>query len=149
MVLPRADGSRVEVSEPFEIGEEEWACVAKLVGREHDLPWLGEEPRSEEDHEVTHTLFMAKGRGASPEEAVRDAMAQVERSTSRTSLRIQLKTEPPLLRVSTPPRTVARQKRVQKSREDAATKRAARDSSPAEEPGWLARFFGKKKEPKE
>lgn len=148
VVLPRSDGSRVEVSEPFEIGDE-WACVAKLVGREHDLPWLGEEPRAEEENEVTHTLFMARGRGASPEEAVRDAMSQVERSTSRTSLRINLKTEPPLLRVTAPPKAVARQMRVQKSRVEAATKRAEQSSSPSVEPGWLARFFGKKKAPKE
>jgi hypothetical protein len=148
MVLPRPDGTRVEVSEPFEIGDE-WACVAKLVGREHDLPWLGEEPRSEEDHEVTHTLFMAKGRGASPEEAVRDAMSQVERSTLRTSLRIHLKTEPPRLRVTAAPSALARQKRLQKSRENAVTKKAERDSTPAEREGWLARIFGKKKAPKE
>jgi hypothetical protein len=148
MILPRPDGTRVEVSEPFEIGDE-WACVAKLVGREHDLPWLGDEPRSEEGHEVTHTLFMAKGRGASPEEAVRDAMSQVERSTLRTSLRIQLKTEPPRRRVTAAPSTLALQKRVQKSREDAVTKKAERDATPAKRAGWLTRFFGKKKAPTE
>jgi hypothetical protein len=140
MVLPRADGTRVEVSEPFEIGDE-WVCVAKLVGREHDLPWLGEEPPEED--EVTHTLFMARGRGSSPEHAVRDAMSQVERSTEHTSLRIQLKTEPPTLRVHTPPRALARQARVQRSRIAAAAKRIEPSSEPPEQ-GWLARIFGKK-----
>ncbi len=131
------------MSEPFEIGDE-WVCVAKLVGREHDLPWLGEEPRDEEENEVTHTLFMARGRGTSPEQAVRDAMSQVERSTGPAPLRIHTKTEPPTRRVSLAPRAQARQARVQQSREAAVTKRTAPPSEPPAERGWLARFFGKK-----
>ncbi|MEO6572244.1 MAG: hypothetical protein ABIP89_00295, partial [Polyangiaceae bacterium] len=121
--MPRADGTRVEVSEPFGIGDE-WVCVAKLVGREHDLPWLGDEPRAEDDDEVTHTLFMARGRGTSPEQAVRDAMSQVERSTKHTSLQIHTKTEPPSRHVSILPRAKARQVRVQESRSAAAVNRA-------------------------
>lgn len=147
LILPRPDGTRVEVSEPFEIADE-WVCVAKLVGKEHDLPWLGEDAPPEQEDEITHTLFMARGRGASSEQAVRDAMTQVERSTGRTSARIQMKTEPPRMRVNTPAKAVAKQDRVQQSRIRAATKSSAADSHPPSEPGWFARLFGRKKTPK-
>ncbi|MEO6419760.1 MAG: hypothetical protein ABIP39_10155, partial [Polyangiaceae bacterium] len=104
--------------------------------------------------------FMARGRGTSPEQAVRDAMSQVERSTKHTSLKIHTKTEPPSRHVSIPPRAKARQARVQESRSAAAAKRADPRADPVTsippkpisqtpvERGWLARFFDTKKSPK-
>jgi hypothetical protein len=62
-------GTRVEVGEPVRIGGDlPWMCAVKLVGRKTDDP---------EDGEPTQTLLVRTGRGATPEDAQRDAMAQL------------------------------------------------------------------------
>jgi hypothetical protein len=65
-------GTRVEVGEPIHVGgDRPWMCAVKLVGRKRDLP---EDP----DHpEPTQTLLLRTGRGASAEDARRDALAQL------------------------------------------------------------------------
>jgi hypothetical protein len=61
-------GTRVEVSEPIHIGgETPWMCAVKLVG--HKGPEL--------DSDQTQTLLVRTGRGATPEEAQRNAMGQL------------------------------------------------------------------------
>jgi hypothetical protein len=65
-------GTRVEVGEPIRVGgERPWMCAVKLVGRKRD------EPRSHEDPEPTQTLLVRTGRGATAEDARRDALAQL------------------------------------------------------------------------
>jgi hypothetical protein len=86
MTVPFGDGAlRVELGEPFSIededGRDEWVCIAKLLGREKPLRWLGAEPPPPVDEaEITHTMFLSQGRGESPEAAIKDAMAQLERA---------------------------------------------------------------------
>jgi hypothetical protein len=110
-------GTRVEVSEPIHTGgTAPWMCAVKLVG--HKGPEL--------DSDATQTLLVRTGRGATPEEAQRNAMAQltlvygspVDPPPSPTIS--QMKTDPPAApRPSAPP--------VKKKE------------------GLLARLFGKKK----
>lgn len=64
--VPHRGGMRVEVGEPvFVGGEKPWLCAVKLIGKE------------EPDAEATQTLYVRAGRGATPEEAQRNAMAQL------------------------------------------------------------------------
>lgn len=66
-MLPHRGGARVEVGEPVHIGgPRPWLCVVKLMGKD--------DPH---DNESTQTLFVRSGRGATPEEAQRDALAQL------------------------------------------------------------------------
>ena len=61
-------GARVEVSEPIHTGgTNPWMCAVKLVGHK------GPEP----DSNATQTLLVRTGRGATPAEAQRNAMAQL------------------------------------------------------------------------
>lgn len=62
-------GARVEVGEPIRVGgDRPWMCAVKLVGRKRDEP---------EDPEPTQTLLVRTGRGATAEDARRDALAQL------------------------------------------------------------------------
>lgn len=62
-------GARVEVGEPIRVGGSlPWMCAVKLVGRKRDEP---------EDPEPTQTLLVRTGRGATAEDARRDALAQL------------------------------------------------------------------------
>jgi len=112
-------GTRIEVSEPIHTGgTNPWMCAVKLVG--HKGP--------EEESDATQTLLVRTGRGATPEEAQRNAMAQltlvygspVDPPPSPTI--VQKKTDPP----SAPRQPVA---------------------APADDkkPTFLQRLFGKKK----
>jgi hypothetical protein len=70
--VPHRGGTRVEVGEPINVGgDRPWMCAVKLVGRKRDLP---EDP---EYLEPTQTLLVRTGRGASAEDARRDALAQL------------------------------------------------------------------------
>ena len=64
--LKHREGMRVEVGEPVHIGgEKPWLCAVKLIGRE------------DPDTDATQTLYIRAGRGATPEEAQRNALAQL------------------------------------------------------------------------
>jgi hypothetical protein len=60
-------GTRVQVGTPINVGgDKPWMCAVKLMGRaEHD------------DDEPTQTLLLRTGRGNSPQEAQRNALAQM------------------------------------------------------------------------
>lgn len=65
-MLTHRAGGRVEVGEPIFIGgDKPWLCAVKLLGRE--APDVEGEP--------TQTLMVRSGRGATPEEAQRAAIA--------------------------------------------------------------------------
>jgi hypothetical protein len=65
-------GTRVEVGEPVNVGgDRPWMCAVKLVGQKRDVPEDPEHP------EPTQTLLVRTGRGATPEDARRDALAQL------------------------------------------------------------------------
>lgn len=64
-------GTRVEVGEPIKVGgSKPWMCAVKLVGQKRDEI----EP---EQPEPTQTLLVRTGRGATPEEAQREAIANL------------------------------------------------------------------------
>jgi hypothetical protein len=68
--VPHRGGTRVEVSEPIHCGgEKPWLCAVKLVGRKG--------PDVDVDVEATQTLLVRTGRGATPEEAQRNALSQL------------------------------------------------------------------------
>jgi hypothetical protein len=63
-------GTRVEVGEPIRVGGvKPWMCAVKLVGQKRDDP--------EPEVEPTQTLLVRTGRGDTPEEAQREAMANL------------------------------------------------------------------------
>jgi len=65
-------GTRVEVGEPVKVGgDRPWMCAVKLVGQKRDVPEDPEHP------DPTQTLLVRTGRGATPEDARRDALAQL------------------------------------------------------------------------
>jgi hypothetical protein len=67
--VPHRDGARVEVGEPVRVGgERPWMCAVKLLGRKRNGPPEGE---------ATHTLLVRTGRGSSPDDARRQALAQL------------------------------------------------------------------------
>jgi hypothetical protein len=62
-------GAHVEVGEPINVGgERPWMCAVKLVGKKRDV--------SDED-EPTQTLLVRTGRGATAEDARREALSQL------------------------------------------------------------------------
>ena len=66
--LAHRGNTRVEVGEPIHVGgARPWLCAVKLLGRAPQEP----------DPEATQTLLVRTGRGTTPEEAQRDAMAQL------------------------------------------------------------------------
>lgn len=66
--LTHRGNTRVEVGEPIHVGgARPWLCTVKLLGRNVGKP----------DPEATQTLLVRTGRGTTPEEAQRDAMAQL------------------------------------------------------------------------
>jgi hypothetical protein len=68
--VPHRDGARVEVGEPIRVGgDRPWMCAVKLVGRRRDVPADGPE--------ATQTLLVGTGRGLSPDDARRAALAQL------------------------------------------------------------------------
>lgn len=65
-MLTHRGGGRVEVGEPIFVGgDNPWLCAVKLLGREDP----------EVEGEPTQTLMVRSGRGATPEEAQRAALA--------------------------------------------------------------------------
>lgn len=73
--LQHRGGTRVEVGEPIHLGSgpKPWMCAVKLVGQKRD-----DVPEPDQDApEPTQTLLVRTGRGATPEEAQREAMAQL------------------------------------------------------------------------
>jgi hypothetical protein len=59
----------VEVGEPIRVGgDRPWMCAVKLLGRKRGGPPEGE---------ATHTLLVRTGRGFSPDDARRQALAQL------------------------------------------------------------------------
>ena len=62
-------GAHVEVGEAVHVGgERPWMCAVKLVGRKRDVS---------DDDEPTQTLLVRTGRGASAEDARREALSQL------------------------------------------------------------------------
>ncbi|MGD0525244.1 MAG: hypothetical protein ABSE49_08880 [Polyangiaceae bacterium] len=62
-------GAHVEVGEPINVGgDKPWMCAVKLVGKKRD--------ESAED-EPTQTLLVRTGRGATAEDARREALSQL------------------------------------------------------------------------
>ena len=63
-------GTRIEVGEPVNVGgsARPWMCAVKLVGRKREEAVEGD---------ATQTLLVRMGRGASAEDARRDAIAQL------------------------------------------------------------------------
>jgi hypothetical protein len=61
-------GTRIEVGDPIKVGgTKPWMCAVKLVGQKRD----------DGESEPTQTLLVRTGRGLSPEEAQREAIAQL------------------------------------------------------------------------
>jgi hypothetical protein len=61
-------GARVEFGQPIHVGgEKPWLCAVKLMGKNGQNP----------DADATQTLLIRSGRGSTPEEAQRAAMAQI------------------------------------------------------------------------
>ena len=72
---PILPGTRLEIGKPVQIAEGQWLCVAKLLGGANDLPWIGTGTRPVPGpDEVTRTVFVAQGRGDTPELAEQDAV---------------------------------------------------------------------------
>jgi hypothetical protein len=68
------DGAHVEVGEPIHVGgHRPWMCAVKLVGKARDRAGEGDGTQSE----PTHTLLVRTGRGDSPDDARRAALAQL------------------------------------------------------------------------
>jgi hypothetical protein len=118
----------VEVSEPIHTGgTNPWMCAVKLVGRKTSAP----EP--DPDAEATQTLLVRTGRGATPEEAQRNAMAQLTLvygspvDPPPSPMISQMKTEPP----AAMPAVDVRAK--------------VKAPTPTKKPGLLERLFGKRK----
>jgi hypothetical protein len=66
--VPHRGDTRVEVGEPINVGgDRPWLCAVKLMGKTEVTS----------DGESTQTLFLRTGRGSTPEEAQREAMAQL------------------------------------------------------------------------
>jgi hypothetical protein len=64
-------GARIEVGEPIKVGgPKPWMCAVKLVGHKRD-------EATEKEPEPTQTLLVRTGRGATPEEAQREALANL------------------------------------------------------------------------
>ncbi len=164
--IAHADGYSVEVGDPFCLEGGEWICVAKLMGREEraaaeeaaargdsSADWLeGDAPvPSSDGMTITHTMFLAQGHGRSAEEAVKDALSQVDQVRKAPDPRIRR-------RSSLPP--VPRDVRAKVRARDAATVPPPSSSNPpppakttkveitagpaAEDAGalkWLSRLF--------
>lgn len=99
--VPHRGGARVEVSEPIHVGgDTPWMCAVKLVGRKGP----------DVDTDATQTLLVRTGRGATPEEAQRNALSQltlvygspVDPPPHATI--VQKKTDPPPPAPDPPPR---------------------------------------------
>ncbi len=74
MDLPHRDGTRVMVGTPIHVGgEKPWMCAVKLMGKKKSLGRAGTL-----DEELTQTLLLRTGRGGSPEEAQRAALAELK-----------------------------------------------------------------------
>jgi hypothetical protein len=71
--VPHRDGARVEVGEPIHVGggrgDRPWMCVVKLLGHNR----AAEDPSDG----ATHTLLVRTARGESPDDARREALAQL------------------------------------------------------------------------
>jgi hypothetical protein len=66
--VPHRGGARIEVGEPIKVGgTKPWMCAVKLVGQKRD----------DAEAEPTQTLLMRTGRGKTPEEAQREAIANL------------------------------------------------------------------------
>jgi hypothetical protein len=150
MVLPRADGRGSKRASPFEIGEEEWACVAKPLQSSTTSPGSGEELRLEEITKSPMPLFhglLAAAR-ARRRPCVTRWRAGRAVDQSYVAPQIQLKTElppPPAAPVSTPPRTAARQNACKSRARMRNEEGGARLQSGRKSPGWFRSiFFGKK-----
>jgi hypothetical protein len=71
--LPHRGGTRVQVGTPIHVGgEKPWMCAVKLMGPSRELT-----KGADLEEEPTQTLLLRTGRGASPEEAQRNALAQL------------------------------------------------------------------------
>jgi hypothetical protein len=68
--VPHRDGARVEVGEPIHVGgrgDRPWMCVVKLLGHNREDPSDG----------ATHTLLVRTATGDTPDDARREALAQL------------------------------------------------------------------------
>jgi len=122
--VPHRGGTRVEVGEPIHVGgDRPWMCAVKLVGRKRDVQEDPEQP------EPTQTLLVRTGRGASAEDARRDAIAQL-------TLVYGSPVEPP-------PAAVIVQKPSDPPPAAPSGGRADSSTSPPARRGWLSRLMGR------
>jgi hypothetical protein len=71
--LTHRGGTRVTIGTPIHIGgDKPWMCAAKLMGRSREAS-----VDSSPDEDRTQTLLLRTGRGCSPEEAQRAALAEL------------------------------------------------------------------------
>jgi hypothetical protein len=141
--VPHRGGTRVEVGEPIHVGgERPWMCAVKLVGRKRDMP---EDP----DHpEPTQTLLVRTGRGATAEDARRDALAHltlvygspVEPPPSPVILEKPSDPPPPPGRRAADVPTVPPQRDRARARSDAS---ADHDGRLGDRRGWFARLVAR------
>lgn len=116
-------GAHVEVGEPIHVGgERPWMCAVKLVGKKRDV--------SDED-EPTQTLLVRTGRGATAEDARREALSQL-------TLVYGSPVEPP-------PSPIISQKPSDPPPSSSPSREARTISPPrgAESKGWFSRVLGR------
>jgi hypothetical protein len=125
--LAHRGGSRVEVGEPIHVGgDKPWLCAVKLLGRDEQ----------ESDGEATQTLFVRSGRGATADEARRNALAALSLVVGSP---VGPPPEPRISRkVTDPPPSSIRP--VDGPLPYVQTN-VPRDAA---QPGWISRLFGKK-----
>jgi hypothetical protein len=96
-------GTRVEVGEPIRVGgSKPWMCAVKLVGQKRD---------DVTEPEPTQTLLVRTGRGETPEEAQREAIAHLTLVYGSpvapppiTTIELKASQRPPELQVEVPNR---------------------------------------------
>lgn len=129
--LPHRHGTRVEVGEPICLGgDRPWMCAVKLVGTSAGpAVWSKLEP------EPTQTLLVRTGRGATPDDARRDALAQL---TLVYGSPVEPQPEPVILQKPSEPPPAAPVASAAFAAEPVGTVRAA-DSTDPRRSGWMAR----------
>jgi hypothetical protein len=111
------------VGTPIHVGgDKPWMCAVKLMGKKREGVRSASGANGEEEMELTQTLLLRTGRGGSPEEAQRAALAQLKHLYGSPNEPIPQ------------PRIV--DKTIEPPPVPAATKEAKRGIL-----GWLAAFF--------
>jgi hypothetical protein len=130
--IPHRGGTRVEIGEPINCGgDKPWLCAVKLVGRA-----TGGEPEAD----ATQTLLVRTGRGATPEEAQRAALAQV---TLVYGSPVEPPPEPRIQNKRTDPPPAPLDDDDDDGDPLPPTVKGGVDAAPAKRPGFFARLFAR------